>query len=249
MQKELGEDVEVYFTEVIKNNDTRLEAIALKSERDVLMPVIYLKQFYEEYTYTNDFEASVSAILSVYKNRNGVVTESRLPDWKESGPRIRIRLVKREGNNEYLKNAVYRETMDLAVIFGVEMEVCRGVGGKASVLVTEAVMDDWGISSEELYRIAMENLKSETFTLTSLTEIISQEYGLESDNDVGLYVLTTEDRFYGARALLRKISLRNLRTAITAVSLSCRALSTSCFYIVMTAVREMLKILRRSSVR
>lgn len=215
LQKQLGEDAELSVIEVIRMNDSRKEAILADDRRGGLSPVFYLDGLYAEYRKTGDPYAGAERCIAEFAGEKPVKDTSLLMDWEYIRPRVRIRLVGMERNREYLKNKVYAEMLDLAVLFVVVLKQERD--GEISVPVTKELMKRCGFSREELYGAAEKNLQKEYFRVQSMKEIIhnlSKELGGEMC-EIGIpgkdiYVVTNEHRLFGARVMCRKDVLRGI---------------------------------------
>lgn len=120
--------------------------------------------------------------------------------WEQAKPYVRIRLVKMEENEEYLKDRPYKKVLDLAMIFVVLLNEKEGeIAAQVSWMQTEA----WGIDTEELYRAAMDNLRKEEFTITNMTFLFPAELAKVMPMGIDVYVFSTKNRIQGARAMLR----------------------------------------------
>ena len=204
VQKELGTGVKVSYTTIIKNNDTEKEVITIQGEDESIMPRIHIRDLYEGYESTGDFESGISEIVSIYKNRQKITDFGVSLEWEKARPHIQVRMVKRDGNEEYLESLVYQEVMNLAAVFVVETG--EYMGGEAAAFVTERMMESWGADRGELYKAAVENLRNEKFTVKGMSEIIG--IGEAVCGEDFLYIISNRKNQYGARAILRDDILR-----------------------------------------
>ena len=81
------------------------------------------------------------------------------PIWEELKQKVRLRLVNREKNQEYLKSHVHREYLDLAAVF--EVEAAGMETGKAFLPVTETMASEWGVTPDDLWEAALDNLEED----------------------------------------------------------------------------------------
>jgi len=133
VQEQLGENVSVYYTEMVKNNNVKKEALALQTKGENTTPMIYVDSLLEAYACTGNIEKSKNTVLEIYKRRDDVLADWNGFGWEQVKPYIRIRLVRMEGNEEYLKDRPYKKVLDLAMIFVVllnekEGETDKGMG-------------------------------------------------------------------------------------------------------------------------
>ena len=200
VQEELGENVSVYYTEMVKNNKVKKEALVLQTKEENTTPMIYVDSLLEAYACTGNIEESKNTVLEIYKGRDDVLAEWNGFDWEQVKPYIRIRLVRMDGNEEYLKDKPYKKVLDLAIIFVVLLNEKEGEIA-AQVLWTQ--MEAWGIDIEELYLTAIDNFRKEEFTITNMASLFPAELAEELEMGIDMYIFSTKNRIHGARAMLR----------------------------------------------
>ena len=200
VQEELGENVSVYYTEMVKNNKVKKEALVLQTKEENTTPMIYVDSLLEAYACTGNIEESKNTVLEIYKRRDDVLAEWNGFDWEQVKPYIRIRLVRMDGNEEYLKDKPYKKVLDLAMIFVVLLNEKEGEMA-AQVLWTQ--MEAWGIDIEELYLTAIDNFRKEEFIITNMASLFPAELEEELEMGIDMYIFSTKSRIHGARAMLR----------------------------------------------
>ena len=200
VQEELGENVSVYYAEMVKNNNVKQEALVLQTKEENTTPMIFVDSLLEAYACTGNIEESKNTVLEIYKRRDDVLAEWNGFDWEQVKPYIRIRLVRMDGNEEYLKDKPYKKVLDLAMIFVVLLNEKEGEMA-AQVLWTQ--MEVWGIDIEELYLTAIDNFRKEEFTITNMASLFPTELAEELEMGIDMYIFSTKNRIHGARAMLR----------------------------------------------
>lgn len=204
IQEQLGETAEVYFSEVAKNN-VKKEAIVIDTVGEPFALQIHLDSFYREYEEKQDLTQNVDSILLLYGRRKEVPADWDFVHWEKIKQNVRIRLVRFAGNEEYLKDKIYKQVLDMAMIFTVVLE--GGNEGEAYMAVTREHLKMWHISMEAVCMTAIENLKKEEFVIEDMYSFLPPEIadGLEK---CPLFVFSSRNRMYGARAMLRKDMLK-----------------------------------------
>ena len=200
VQEQLGENVSVYYTEIVKNNNVRKEALVLQTKGEKTRPIIYIDSLLKTYACTGNIEESKNTVLEIYKRRDNVLAEWNGFGWEQVKPYVRIRLARMEGNEEYLKDRPYKKVLDLAMIFVVLLNEKEGEM-VAQVLWTQ--MEAWGIDIEELYLTAIDNFRKEEFTITNMASLFPAELAEELEMGIDMYIFSTKNRIHGARAMLR----------------------------------------------
>lgn len=200
VQEQLGENVSVYYTKIVKNNNVKKEALVLQTKGEKTRPVIYIDSLLKTYARTGNIEESRNTVLEIYKRRDDVLADWNGFGWEQVKPYVRIRLVRMEGNEEYLKDRPYKKALDLAVIFVVLLNEKEG---EIAVQISWTQTETWGIDAEELYRTAMDNLRKEEFSITDMTSLFPAELVKMMPKGIDVYIFSTKKRIQGARAMLR----------------------------------------------
>ena len=200
VQEQLGENVSVYYTEIVKNNNVKKEALVLQTKGEKTRPIIYIDSLLKTYACTGNIEESKNTVLEIYKRRDDVLADWNGFGWEQVKPYVRIRLARMEGNEEYLKDRPYKKVLDLAIIFVVLLNEKEGEIA-AQVLWTQ--MEAWGIDIEELYLTAIDNFRKEEFTITNMASLFPAELEEELEMGIDMYIFSTKSRIHGARAMLR----------------------------------------------
>ena len=212
-------NAQVQITEVTKNNDVHLDGLQIRQENSNVSPTIYLNDLYSQYEKTNDMEEILSKIA---RAREGAEIElpfnvNDLTDWEKVQDRIDCRVIGKESNQEYLQNKPHLEVAeDLAVVYAIRLG--GAADGIMNAVVTDHMMENWGISMEELNATAMKNMETlSPVEFKSMQEILvgmmfpGGDPG-EHDLDMlfppaegpAMYVLTNQDKVYGAKAILNE---------------------------------------------
>ena len=89
---------------------------------------------------------------------------------------------------------------DIAAIARWQFSNDRGKVG--SCFVNESIMKACDLTPQEVIDIGMNNVISEEFELPSMESIMG-EFGIQPPTPTGMFILTSKDRTYGARAILQ----------------------------------------------
>ena len=154
LRQRLGEDGEVCLIEVNKINDTKMEALTVERKGGHSSSIIYLDSLYEEYLQKKDPQDGVNLCVDEFSGKKYEKDWETILDWEYIRPRVEIRLIEKERNQEYLQDKVYIEMMDLAAVFAVVLK--QDEGQEASIVISESLMKTCGIDWEALQRVAWE---------------------------------------------------------------------------------------------
>lgn len=127
------------------------------------------------------------------------------PVWENVKGKIKLRLINREQNKDYLKEHVYKEYLDLAAVFMIQAAVYKD--GKMVIPVTEKMAGGWGITVRELWETAIGNLKDEDCTIKDIRYYIPECVD-RNDKGFRMYVCSMKDKSCGAEAVLREGMLK-----------------------------------------
>lgn len=164
VRKRLGGEYKVFSNLVVKVNDTKLNALTISKKDDVVAKNIYLERYYDMYKSDCDVDEIVEQIVNeATDNKNSLDDRCReyvsnMYDYDKVKDRLVVKLLSLEKNTEYLNDKVYIKYLDLAVMFQL-MIVSPEKG-----IMTSAVLCDvhkrWGVSKNEMYAKALENMRT-----------------------------------------------------------------------------------------
>ncbi|MCR5627605.1 MAG: DUF5688 family protein [Lachnospiraceae bacterium] len=201
----VSDDTIVKVDEVMKNNSVKLLALSIRRKDEALAPTIYTEEYFNHY---NDGEISmeeiVNSVLKIYSTYasgpNLNFDFDRFEDYETMRDSIIFRLVNYDRNRELLEDVPHRRYMDLAVIYCCLLKDFEN-GTGATTVVKKAIMEQWGVTEEELYRTAIKNspdlLK---VRITPMNEMLS--YSPECFTGPEMFVFSNEEMVNGASCLL-----------------------------------------------
>lgn len=243
VQNELGADYRIELKEVRKNNGVLMRGLMVFSDRVNIVPTVYLESFWEAYENGISFAAVVRRIVKLYREE---VPEKDIDMdffryFDRVKDRICYRLVRREGNEELLKECPHVEFLDLAICFFYAYDGTRI--GEGSILIKNAHALRWGVRTGELMRCAETNtarlFRWESFSMEELLrENEDFEFGKETDQNAGpgkradtvpMRVLTNEKRIHGAVSMIYRGVLEKLAEEVK-----------KSFYILPSSIHEVI---------
>jgi hypothetical protein len=231
-------DADVSVQVVTKNNDLKLTGITVKSIATNVAPTIYMENFFQRYEDGEALDALArgAADACVRGALSNDFDTTMFTDFGKCRDKIVPRLVSAEMNGERLKGIPHDMVADLAVTYHVQLDDFEG--GKASVTVTNEIMERWGVSQAEVHAAAMENLPVVSpgrcvGMLQVLEELMPGlgEFDGAGEADEQMYVLTNESRTFGAASILDEKLMENVVNRIG-----------DGFYVLPSSVHELLAI-------
>ncbi len=150
------QDAQVTIREQQKLNN-RYMGLTVIRPGDDRIPTINLTDLYRQ-SYENprfritDVLEQISQIIQREPERFDV---SRLTQYIEEKKRLFMRVSNIEENLQILDNVPYVERADLAITFHIAVE--ENEAGRASAIVTNNMMENFGVTRNQLYKDALEN--------------------------------------------------------------------------------------------
>ncbi len=214
----LGDDykdaiVEVY--DVVKNNDKILRGLTIKQRNTTVAPTIYLNDFYEQFKKGKELDIVMNDIADLRRAHEykGNFDVNFVANWETVKDRVVPKIVNRDLNEQLLRNRVYKELEDLAIIYYVLVD--SNEDGQAAIAVTSELFRKWDISFSSLHDTAVINMTKLTpgnvkGMLEVLAGILGEDYvdGMLPIDDT-LYVLSNSTMVNGAAAILDDDLMKN----------------------------------------
>lgn len=198
-----GASVEIH--KFNKNNGITLHGMLIKVPWIDISPVIYLEEFYEMYTQGRySLDDILKKIAALYVENNVLKGWSKedviINQWEDVKDLIGMRLINAAWNNAMLQSMPFSQYEDLAIVYYIDY------GKKfenAKALITNKMINKWGVSVKDLHNQAVENGKRDV-EFKPILQVLS-DAGIPlrgGGEEVNMYVLSNKSRLYGACACL-----------------------------------------------
>lgn len=213
---------EEFQSATVELNDTQklneqYTALLVMKEGETVAPTMNLNHFYGEYQQhgsIGEVLRRMAELITVEPPEMAIST--MLLNYEEAKKKLFFRVSAVKGNEGLLATCPHTKIDDLAITYHVEVEN-RNNRDLGSMLVTDTVLEHYGITKEQLHQDAMENspriheamfgeMNSPLLNINSLEKVT--EYQGHEDGRGGslgmvipMYVLTNEQLIYGAAAL------------------------------------------------
>lgn len=121
-------------------------------------------------------------------------------DYGQVKSSLFVDVVGTERNQEMLSDAPHTNFEDLSMVYRIRFPV--GEDGFGSVLVSNSMLERFGVDKEQLHRDALENAPQiRPAAVRTMGSVLGMPGGSAGDGDAQLYVVTTEDMYKGAAAI------------------------------------------------
>ena len=154
---EQGADVKVSVNEVNKLNES-YEAITVTPEESNIGVNMSIEKFYDAVQdgtpYDSVVDKAVETIGRGIEQRPDIDVAA-LTDYSQMKEKLAMEVVSAEANKEMLENVPQQNMEDMAVVY--RFILSSDDEGRASVLVTNQILENMGVTPEQLHADAMEN--------------------------------------------------------------------------------------------
>lgn len=218
------QDWKVELSEVNKVNRT-LDGIGIcppDLQGKKVVPTCYIQDMYERYKEYGDFDLAMNEQSRIYQEaieEANVFQIDLSPETVKNN--IVFCLVNKEQNEKMLNNMPYREKEDLAIIY--RYIVKQNKEGIASSQVTNAFMEKYGLTEQELFRLAYDNTKRLfPVTIKPMLEVVKammtnngefdlpEEMFLEEFSEPEEYIISNANGINGSSSILYPEELKKL---------------------------------------
>ncbi|MDO4647007.1 MAG: DUF5688 family protein [Eubacteriales bacterium] len=208
-------DATITFNEVVKNNDTHLTGISIMRPGESVVPNIYLENFWKDYQNGKDIDEIVGDIADMRIEYSAPQFDQEaargILNYEVAKDKLQIRLCDTKENQDRLKNLVHTEHSDFSATYHVLVQ--EDASGTASAPVTHQLMENWGVTVEQLHADALAADQMRSPMLCDMAEMMeSIMFGKEAVNlfqeegdpsGMGMYCLTNGDKMHGAGLILQ----------------------------------------------
>ena len=232
---ETATGVRVSIHSALKNNGVRLSGLTFSQEGYNASPTIYMENYYVEYLNGTDVCEIGDRLMELYRENNLAVklNMSFFDDFSLVRDRLYIKLINREKNADFLREAPYEEFLDLAIVPYVRV-YDRKIGN-GLIMVRNEHLKLWKADADTVLAIAKKNTHDhDDYSLRHIMEVLSAmgngfSAHAEDENDFPMYVATNKKMTNGAAVLTMKDKLREFAHVIG-----------SDYYIIPSSVHELI---------
>ncbi|MCD7825691.1 MAG: DUF5688 family protein [Clostridiaceae bacterium] len=217
-------DAKIALNEVKKNNGLVLHGITVCPKDSIVAPNIYLERYYDDYASGRAMDAVLDDIarsVSGHVNTPDKVTElvREISDFETVKGKIIMSVCNTEWNKEFLENVPHTEREDLSLVY--RLHFGNTEDGQQSALIHNHLMEDWGVTKEQIHELAMKNTREILPpTVQTMGEVIKSMFGYIPDDidlmvpdmppDQQIYVISNTSYINGAVSMFYEDVLADL---------------------------------------
>lgn len=244
-----GQEYLVSSSEMIKNNGTIKHAIMIRKNSENLTPSIYVDEFYESFKRGEGFSEIVAKIIQI-RDANGTDKEldlSYIEKYEMIKDNLIIKLINKEYNAGILDDTPHIDFADMVVVFLIR--ICDPIVGEGTILLHNSLFDMWNVSLDRLFIDAKNNtMKSYSPCFMDIVDVMKEiiaknkarfafennafdDFYLLSNDSQKMYVLSNQNRWYGASVIVYDGLLKELSDSLA-----------SDLYILPSSIHELIVI-------
>lgn len=195
----------IVLKSIIKGNDTEKRAICIEStdSKRSMNPVVYIDNIYDDYEAKN-FDDIVTDIYRILHGNDENQVESDVYEKiTREGVKnsVTFRIVNKAMNKKYLENKIFRDYLDLAIIYQIRVSLGDDHG---QVVVTKSLAEQLGYTEEEFFDMAMTNTP-EIYPVQDLGLFEAVGFDMPEDESPmprDFRVISNTDKIFGASVIL-----------------------------------------------
>ncbi len=204
------DDVEVNFHNVEKTNQS-YESMTVVQGGSNIGVNFNIESAFEAYEHTGDYAGVLAESTLVIMNgleNMPVIDASELVNYETMKEKLSIEVISAEANVELLTKVPHENMEDMAVVYRFVLE--SNEDGRASILVTNDMIDRMGVTHEQLRADALENAPEiRPAVIQGMNEVMRKMMGPEVFEMMGIpeqteemmYVASVPDKNAGAGVL------------------------------------------------
>lgn len=220
-------DAHIVINEVVKNNGLLLHGLTVTPKGRNIAPNVYLEGYFKQYEEGKELEDVMNMIVKTVVSNIEVPEEfgtiaKDYMNFEFVKDKIVMVAVNAERNANLLDQVPHQNREDLALIYKVLLE--SNSEGMASITIRNEHMSFWGVTSEQIHELAMENTrKILPVSVQSMNEIMREMFAQDDTlDDMALlmlddmpptqqmYVISNSARTNGAASMFYEDTLSSL---------------------------------------
>lgn len=192
----------VTTTQVDKLQGRSYEGLSIVPEGSMIGLTMDLQSYFQMLNdgmpYETILEQIASRAAEAYEVHPTVSVES-IGNYDAVKDKLMIQLIGREGNEEMLRTIPHHPIEDTAIVYRLHVQDTEM--GIASALVTNSMLEHYGITAEQLKQDAFTSaISHDPFEIKTMAEVLNELMGAEiiPKDELPIYVASNKERIHGA---------------------------------------------------
>lgn len=207
-----GINANLSFHTVQKLNES-YDALTVTPEGESIGVNIPVDRFFNAYDEGMDFDDTTDKAVDLINqgiNERPDFDIDSLSDYSQMKEKLAMEVVSAEANKEMLESVPHKMLEDMAIVYRFVLN--SDEDGRSSVLVTNKMLENYGITAEQLHADALEIAPQiKPVEIKGMSEVLAELMGVEQAEMMGvgpvapedeqMYVATVPDKVHGAGVL------------------------------------------------
>ena len=211
LDERFGSDTTVEIHTVDKMNES-YEAVTVKPEGSNIGVNINATEIYKSVQDGADYGTVVDKAVDMAENALDNRPDfdlTSIMDYEQMKSKLTMEVVSAERNAELLQTVPHKNMEDMAVVYRFLIDSTDE--GRSSILVTNKMLDNYGITPEQLHADAVKNAPEiRPIVIQGMAEVLAKQMGVEDLEMLGLnippeqeqiFVASVPDNIHGAGVL------------------------------------------------
>lgn len=199
LDERTGGNVEVENRKVDKMNET-YDAITVKPEDGIIGVNLNATSLYKEYEDGRPYDNIVNGAAEVAANaldNKPAFDVDKFSDYDEMKKALAMEVVSAERNAELLETVPHKNMEDMAVVY--RFVVGDSPAGTGTILVTNQMLDNYGITADQLHADAVQNAPEiRPLVIQGMGEVLAKQMGVDDLEMLGLNIPPEQEQMFVA---------------------------------------------------
>ncbi|MCC8028516.1 MAG: DUF5688 family protein [Lachnospiraceae bacterium] len=204
--KERLPDAEISIQSVNKLQGLSYEGICIRANDRSIGETMNMEPFYQAFMDGASYGEIIRQVAQVAEEHMALIPEldsDPLSDYSQVKGMLTVDVVGKELNGDMLEQIPHRDMEDLSVVYRIVVGEIPDMG-RASVVVTNEMLNRYGVTPEQLHQDALENAaRSKPAMIRGMQDVISEMMPVDmpmpgAEPAVPFLVATNSDMFHGA---------------------------------------------------
>lgn len=175
--------IKEFLSAEYENHDMKFESISKvgiqydaliirdPSETMSVTPLLNLTEAYEQFQNGKDMDYILDSLADIRMNASEphvMANKNDLLSWEFAKTRLTARLINSDINKDYLMNKPHENVADLSVVY--QMIIHEDRDGVSSAVVTDDLMNTWGVDKKTLHDVAMQNISERPISFMNIQD-------------------------------------------------------------------------------
>lgn len=194
-----GMDATVEARTMEKMNET-YDALTVKPEDSQIGVNLNTNALYKEYEKGISFECIASKAAEIAENALNSRPDFDIDSFKDYSrmkETLTMEVVSAERNAELLQTVPHKNIEDMAVVY--RFEITTNVEGRSSILVTNNMLEQYGITADQLHEDALRNAPEiKPVVIEGMAQVLAKQMGVDNVEMLGLNVPPEQEQIFVA---------------------------------------------------